>query len=41
MGGEFKGKYPIPMRIVAVFQMFILLLMGVVVIIKARLAFEY
>ena len=41
MGGKFKGKYPIPMRIAAVFQMFILLLMGVVVIIKARLAFEH
>ncbi len=40
MGGRFKGKYPIPMRIAAVFQIFILLLLGVIVIIKARLAFE-
>jgi len=40
MGGKFKGKYPIPMRIAAVFQIFILLLLGFVVIIKARLAFE-
>jgi len=40
MGGKFKGKYPVPMRIAAVVQIFIYLFFGVVVLSKAKLYFE-
>ena len=41
MGGKFKGKFPLPMRIAAVFQMLILIFQVIIVISKARLSFDY